>query len=464
MQDLQEGIMKTAALENAKLYSGALKEFRTIYTSEVVERIRSHPDISVSHDYLNTENSIPLPVTLNIKLGERLGRNVKGAETKIYSAYPFPWRDKDGGLKDGFQRQAWKFLNLNPDLPYYQFSQYKGKKALRYATADIMRAACVNCHNSHPDTPKASWQEGDVRGVLEIIHPMEKVLDQTADGNRGIFILAIMFILTVLFCLIFLIYRFQRNAKELERQVKERTEQITSTEKKLVLAQKMAAIGEISSGIAHEINQPLASIKITSSSLKKSVKTGDSEKANRQLARIEDQIERISKIICHLNTRNQNIGSKEHQPIAIHEIINTAVEQVQLILAQGDCQLEVTLSQGNPSVLCDALELERVLINLLTNSLHAVEKNSEKKISLTMKLDSDHIYLSVDDNGCGIPLELQDRIFDPFFTAKTVGKGTGLDLSLCYGIVKKHNGDIKLDTSFEGWTRILISLPVFKLS
>lgn len=208
----------------------------------------------------------------------------------------------------------------------------------------------------------------------------------------------------------------------------------------------------------------MASIKVTSSSLRKSVKAGDSERASRQLARIGDQVERISKIICHLNSRNQNIGSKEYQPIAIHDIINDAVDQSQLILAQENCQLEVILSESNPLVLCDRLELERVLINLLTNALHAVEKNSEKKISLIMESNSDHIYLSVADNGCGVPLELQDRIFDPFFTTKVVGKGTGLGLSLCYGIINKHNGDIKLDSSFDGGARIYISLPVFKLA
>jgi signal transduction histidine kinase len=462
VQDLQDKMLKTAALESARLYSDALKEFRTIYTSEVIEKIRAHPDIEVSHDYYLKENSIPLPATLSMKLGERIGLHLKGAETSLYSPYPFPWREKEGGLKDKFKEKAWQFLNLSPDLPYYQFVNFKGRPVLRYATADVMRRSCIACHNSHPQSPKVSWRLGEVRGVLEIIHPMENTIDQTAAGNRGIFLLALAFISTVLFFLILVVYKFQKNTRDLESQVKQRSDQIKVTEKELNSAKKMAAIGEISSGIAHEINQPLSAIRITNASLKKSVNGRNLDRANGQVDRIETQIDRIDNIIKQLNTHNTDITGQDYQVIPINRVINGAYDQVSELLEKNACQIEMNVPKEELVVLGDELELQRVLINVFTNAMHALEKNLVKKIVLTVNNQSNDIQINIEDNGPGIPVEIQDKIFDPFYTTKEVGKGTGLGLSLCYGILKKHKGNIKLDESFTLGTRISISLPIFK--
>ena len=178
--NFQNNLVETSALESAKLYSQALAEFRTIYTAKVVKKVNPHPDFEVTHDYESRKNAIPLPATLSMELGIAIGQHLSGAETWLYSEYPFPWRrDAGGGLRDEFAFKAWKSLNKKPDKPYYEFvPDYKGRQVLRYATADLMRPSCISCHNTHPQTPKNNWKVNDVRGVLEIVHPMEAVFAQ----------------------------------------------------------------------------------------------------------------------------------------------------------------------------------------------------------------------------------------------------------------------------------------------
>lgn len=190
--NFQDNLLQTSALESAKLYSQALAEFRTIYTAKVVQRVNPHPDFEVTHDYESKKNAIPLPATLSMELGKAIGKHLSGAETWLYSDYPFPWRrDAGGGLRDEFSFKAWNSLNKNPNKPYYEFvPDYKGRQVLRYATADLMRPSCIGCHNTHPQTPKNNWKVDDVRGVLEIVHPMEAVFAKTEGGKFGLFFLA----------------------------------------------------------------------------------------------------------------------------------------------------------------------------------------------------------------------------------------------------------------------------------
>ena len=152
-------LINQSALENAALYSQALAEFRTIYTAKVVARLKGQ-GVTITHDYETRDGAIPLPATLSMELGKRIGEHQSGAETQLYSPYPFPWREESGGLRDGFSKEAWHRLSQDPTEPFYRFEEVEGRTTLRYATADLMRPACVNCHNTHPDTPKNDWKAG----------------------------------------------------------------------------------------------------------------------------------------------------------------------------------------------------------------------------------------------------------------------------------------------------------------
>ena len=162
------------ALENAKVLSRILKEFRTIYTSEVINTLEKS-EITITHDYKNIPHAVPLPATLSMLLGNSLRAENSEVQSKLYSPYPFPWRKETGGLKDPFAVNAWKIFQHNSDTIIFEFVQLQSKPFLRYATADIMRPACVTCHNTHPQTPSTEWKVGDVRGILEVQLPLEGV-------------------------------------------------------------------------------------------------------------------------------------------------------------------------------------------------------------------------------------------------------------------------------------------------
>jgi PAS domain S-box-containing protein len=201
---------------------------RTLYTSEVVETVRKH-GIAVTHDYASREGAIPLPVTLNRLLGERIGAHQAGAQARLYSPYPFPWRRDEGGLHDAFGQDAWDALQHHPDTPFYRFETVHGRPSLRYATADLMRPGCVNCHNTHRDSPKTDWRTGDVRGVLEVTLPLETAAVQARQGLRGTFALMTVMAVLGLSSLALVIGSLQRNSADLterasvlEREISER--------------------------------------------------------------------------------------------------------------------------------------------------------------------------------------------------------------------------------------------------
>jgi hypothetical protein len=223
---VQSNLVTSIAVQDASLYAQALAEFRTLYTSEVVETVRDH-GIEVIHDYATKAGAIPLPVTLSILIGQRIGAHRSGAQTRLYSPYPFPWRRQEGGLQDAFAKEAWNALRQHPAQPFYRFEDVQGRRSLRYATADLMRPSCVNCHNTHPASPKTDWQTGEVRGILEVILPLDTAIAQTHAGLRGT--LGLMMVMSALGLsgLALVIGRLRRSSADLERQAHALQSEIT---------------------------------------------------------------------------------------------------------------------------------------------------------------------------------------------------------------------------------------------
>lgn len=200
-------------MENAKIYSATLTEFRSLYTTEVVVAARKY-GMSISHDYKSKEGTIPLPATLSMQLGNRIGGVDYGTKSRLYSNYPFPWREKTGGLSDDFARAAWESLQANPTGVFTQFEDVDGKYSLRYATADIMRQGCVDCHNNHLQTPKTDWRIGDVRGVLEVIIPVTGSVARVDDMLFQTFLMLSLFLFISLFIIVLVVKKLQQRTIE----------------------------------------------------------------------------------------------------------------------------------------------------------------------------------------------------------------------------------------------------------
>jgi PAS domain S-box-containing protein len=213
---LQSNLIASIALQDAALYAQALAEFRTLYTSEVVETVRPR-GIEVTHDYLTHAGAIPLPVTLTMLLGKRISAHEAGAQIRLFSPYPFPSRHVEGGLQDAFGQAAWDYLQHHPTASFHRFEEVQGRPSLRYAVADLMRSSCVNCHNTHPASPKTDWKTGDVRGVLEVIFPLHTAVAQTRVGLRGTFALMVVMSILGLSGLALVIGRLRRSSTDLDQ-------------------------------------------------------------------------------------------------------------------------------------------------------------------------------------------------------------------------------------------------------
>jgi Protein of unknown function (DUF3365) len=202
---IERQTLEVAAVREARNYVRAIESLRTLYTASVVEPL-TEQGIEASHIYREKEGTIPLPATLSMELGADIAeQSGEGFSFRLFSQYPFPWR-KGGGPRDAFEREALKALAQNPDKPFYRVEIYNGSRILRYAEADLMRAECIHCHNNHPQTPKAGWQEGDMRGVLEASVPLYGV-----EGEREralqIAYLALLFFVLVMFTVLMMIGR-----------------------------------------------------------------------------------------------------------------------------------------------------------------------------------------------------------------------------------------------------------------
>ncbi len=242
------------------------------------------------------------------------------------------------------------------------------------------------------------------------------------------------------------------------------------TEQQLIQASRMATLGEMATGVAHELNQPLSVIKTASRfflrKIAKKEKIED-EILSTMATEIDSYVDRATKIINHMRQfgRQSDVVLEKIQ-------VNTVLERALEILGQ---QLKVrgieivwNLAPDLPLILADPDRLEQVFINLLINARDSIDEKwqpqpqqtGEKKITLKTSTDDDVITVEVADTGPGIPQSMLERIFEPFFTTKKVGQGTGLGLSISYGIIKDCKGSIQAVSGKNGGASFIIKFPI----
>jgi hypothetical protein len=188
LSELSQELVRRTALDSVAQQSEVLEEVNNFYSTEVVDRL-APKKIEVTHDYVHKIGAIPLPATMTIDLGKHISqRSASNMQVRLYSDFPLRTR-KDGGPKDDFEREALRQLRANPNQPFYRFEDFQGRPSLRYAIARREQEACIKCHNRPELFEKTDWKVGDVRGVVEIIRPLDSDEKRTAAGLKGTFIL-----------------------------------------------------------------------------------------------------------------------------------------------------------------------------------------------------------------------------------------------------------------------------------
>lgn len=228
---------------------------------------------------------------------------------------------------------------------------------------------------------------------------------------------------------------------------------LRQAETQLVHSAKLASLGTLSAGVAHELNQPLAIIRGVAQQLQ------DEEVSDfmrEDLVLIEGQTTRMMKIVKHLRTFSR-AGAYEMSAIDVNQTITDCFILVGAQLKAHNIEVDFDLSTETPFVVGDANELEQVFLNLITNARDALDAREDAKLTIRTRIEDGQVVTEFADNGTGVPEEIAEHIFDPFFTTKEPGKGTGLGLSISHGIIDKHQGTITLRN--EGGAVFKITLP-----
>jgi C4-dicarboxylate-specific signal transduction histidine kinase len=261
--------------------------------------------------------------------------------------------------------------------------------------------------------------------------------------------------------------------REAEKAQRKSYDELRNVQSQLVQSGKLASIGELAAGVAHELNQPLMVVRTTAqSSVRQQRKNAlDAATLLENLNFIEKNTKRMMNIINHLRTFSRQTDRK-FAPVNVNETIQNAFLMIGQQLSQKNIKVIRDFSEGLPEVLGDANQLEQVFLNLLANGRDSMQSKfeagggvveSQKKIVITTHVSAEikeAVEILFKDTGSGIPQEALNNIFDPFFTTKGVGDGTGLGLSISYGIIQDHKGEIDVvETGPEG-TTFRVRLPM----
>jgi len=240
-------------------------------------------------------------------------------------------------------------------------------------------------------------------------------------------------------------HSFNRMVKELDQ-----------IQKELLQKEKLASMGQLAAGVAHEINNPLGTILLFSDMMYK--ETAEDDPHRNDLKMIIEETKRCKSIVSDLLdfSRQKNVIA---QNINIHNLVDQVIKGLQAQPAFQDVKFKRNFDPDITSIKVDPDQMQQVFINLFKNSAEAME--AEGTITITSKMiDHNWLEINISDTGSGIPKDNLDKIFSPFFTTKSFDKGTGLGLSIVYGIIKMHHGQISVQSQVGKGTTFVITLPV----
>jgi C4-dicarboxylate-specific signal transduction histidine kinase len=249
--------------------------------------------------------------------------------------------------------------------------------------------------------------------------------------------------------------------RETTQEMERREQELRDKQEQLVQAGKLATLGELTTGVAHELNNPLNNIGLFVGNVIDHIELGklDPNRVVGDLEKAMEQVRKATDIITHLRTFGRP-ASVTVEPVDINEVIRRSLSLVQEQLRLRAITVTLELHEVGLVVLGNAIQLEQVFINLLTNARDALAEAELREIRIVTARDGESASVTFADTGLGIAPGLDQRIFDPFFTTKEVGAGTGLGLSITYSIVKEHGGEIWVESGPGQGAVFQIELPL----
>lgn len=388
-----------------------------------------------------------------------------------------------------------------------------GNRRLAMVTPIYNEQSCAEaeCH-AHPAEIK-------VLGVLDVAFDLDPVDSEMVSMQRRVFLMAAIHILLIGLFIIFFIHRFvdapiqklmegtravsamkletpivvntggelgelaqsfdamrerlksalkeiNEFTESLESKVAERTEELNAVNQRLQRSDRLASLGQLAASVAHEINNPIFGV-LNLSSLLQRIITEEGIPSHRikevrtHVDRIVEETTRVGHIVADLLAFSRR-SKPQHSKTDLDALISSTLSIISHKLMLMNVELVLNLTDNLPVILCDASQIQQVLVNLIMNGAQATQRRGGGKVVVTTKFNTQArtIILEVADNGEGIPKEYLSKIFDPFFTTKEEEKGVGLGLAVAYGIIQAHHGDIEVRSEIEKGTVFSVTLPL----
>ncbi|RVL67856.1 sensor histidine kinase [Sinorhizobium meliloti] len=388
---------------------------------------------------------------------------------------------------------AWLYAGILPLTPD-RLARTEGSR--RYADARLRPLPAVQSELSGHRLLRVS--EGSEREYLALSHYMPEadwtvnVLTDTASvWTQALTTVAAVMLLLCLAALAIAIIIQRRTRlrerilmqgqaqEELERRVEERTadlarvnsqieaeiaerrlteQQLRQTQADLIQAGKLAGLGQMSAALSHEFNQPLAAAKTYADSAALLIERGRTAEASDNIRRISGLIDRMASISRHL----RNFARKPNEklgPVRLDEVVRDTLEIVETRLKAAGAEMDIDIGD-ELAVLAGSVRLQQVLVNVISNAADAVEGLDDRKLSVRAWREGGRAVLTVRDRGAGVAPAVAQRIFDPFYTTKGVGRGLGLGLSISYNIIKDFGGSLTVSNHSEGGAVFRIELAL----
>lgn len=336
-------------------------------------------------------------------------------------------------------------------------------KDLRYSIVDSSLGKVIASSSDFTSLPnknliKQPFILGNKKFILEA-KPSNSFIWNTSTASSWVAIASVILTLIVATFVSFI----QTSEQRANLLVDLRTKQLDVERSKSVQASKLASLGEMSAGIAHEINNPLAIIQANALLLIDSINEGTSsnEDVINILKKINTTSHRITKIIKGLRTISRNADDDPFEPVNIRTIANDVAGICEQRLKKAEISFTLNIPEKDLIVECAPVQISQVLINLINNSHDAILELDEKwiKLELSENSNGNSLICSITDSGHGIKKEIAEKLMQPFFTTKEIGKGTGLGLSISLGIIEKHNGVFFLDDKCPN-TKFVFEIPL----
>lgn len=482
------------------------KYLRQYYNHEIVSVLSKYSNAKIDIFAQRKEGMIPLPATMMQELSTYINKQNSGTYVKFYSNYPFPIRE--GRVLDDFEKDSIPFLEKNRNEVFYKREVYKGKDSVRVAIPDIFSTpSCVSCHNAIESSPKRDWKLNDVGGVLEMVVSIEDMVlvNKKNTLNTTFIICAFLVILLAMVYLLLnhnilkplnkiityiskikngdldshlqlknnneldilssnidsmrlslkeTINNLESTKNELEdsnTELEVSLDNLKQTQKRLIESEKLASLGGLVAGVAHEVNTPLGVgltgishfLKVTDEIKIKYDKDEMTQKDFEDF--IEEGLEIGNLIYSNLNRTASLIKSfkkvsvdqtnDEKRSFNLKSYFEETILSLSNILKKTQIEVDIL---GDDNIIINSYPgvFAQLLTNLIMNStIHAFCEKKIGKITIECKEKDGYIFIIYKDNGKGIKKENINKIFEPFFTTKRNKGGTGLGLNIVYNLV-----------------------------